>query len=474
MFRTFLCALAAFYVAADSVHAAEPNSPAPQQAPLISGDFNPTVRPGSPMVQPVAPPSAAAPLPRLARRLSLRQAENYALANQPLLAASQLRARAELERVSEARSQFLPQLQGDAIGVKAKNDSDRLAASGGLSNPTILSRQSDGALLSQLITDFGRTYFLTTSARSNALSAAERTEVTRETVLFRVDQAYFTAQGAQALVAVANQTASTNQMLLERTNALAANSLRSSLDVSFAQVSTAQARLLQLQAQAKLQESFAELSAALGLGRKIDFTLEPEAIGGPPPADVGPLIEEAMAHRPDLLAARDDRDAARRFAKAEHAASYPTITALGGAGVSPARGLPTDLTQTYGAGGINVNVPVFTGGLLTARAREASFRAQAAEKLLQDQETEAARDVYSAWFEAKTAYEAIGVSQQLVASAQQAFQLAQSQYQTGTSSIVELSQADLQQIQAQITAATAQFDYQVRRRALDFQLGALK
>ena len=61
-----------------------------------------------------------------------------------------------------------------------------------------------------------------------------------------------------------------------------------------------------------------------------------------------------------------------------------------------------------------------------------------------------------------------------VGSAEQAFQLAQSQYQTGTSSIVELSQADLQQIQAQITAATSQFDYQVRRRALDFQMGALK
>jgi outer membrane protein len=474
MFRTFLCALAALNMAADAVHAADSRSPTPRTPPVIAGDFDPTVRSGAPTVQPAAPPSAAAPLPRLPTRLSLRQAENYALANQPLLAASRLRAQAELQRVYEARSQFFPQLLGDAVGVKAKNDSDRLAASGGLSNPTILSRQSDGALLSQLITDFGRTYFLTTSARANALSAAQRTEVTRETLLFRVDQAYFTAQGAQALLAVANQTVSTNQMLLERTNALAANNLKSSLDVSFAQVSIAQARLLQIQARAKLQESFAELSAALGLGRKIDFTLEPQDIGDPPPAEVGPLIEEAMAHRPDLLAARADRDAALRFAKAEHAASYPTITLQGGAGVSPARGIPSDLTETYGAGGINVSVPVFTGGLLTARAREAGLRAQAMEKLLQDQETEAARDVYSAWFDARTAYDAIGVTQQLVSSAQQAFQLAQAQYQTGTSSIVELSQADLQQIQAQITAATSQFDYQVRRRALDFQLGSLK
>ena len=124
--------------------------------------------------------------------------------------------------------------------------------------------------------------------------------------------------------------------------------------------------------------------------------------------------------------------------------------------------------------GVNVSVPVFTGGLLTARAREAGLRAQAAEKLLQDQEIDAARDVYNAWFEAKSAYAAIALSQQLTTSAQQAFQLAQARYQAGTSSIVEVSQAELQQIQALITGATARFDYQVRRRALDFQVGALK
>ena len=470
MNRFVFCVLFAL-TAANSLQA-EPK-PSPRPRVEYPDDWSPEVRSTARTIQPVSPPSAPAALPRVAARLSLRQAENYALANQPLLAASQLRAQAELQRVYEARSQFFPQIQGDAVAVKAKNDDSRLAAIGGITNPTILSRQSDGALLSQLITDFGRTYFLTTSARSNALSAAQRTEVTRQTLLFRVDQAYFAAQGAQALLSVANQNVSTNQILVDRTHAMAANALRSSLDVSFAEVGLAEAKLLQLQAEARLQESFAELSASLGIGKKTDFTLEPMSVGPAPPAEVGPLIADAWAHRPDLLAARNDRDAAVRFAKAERAAQYPTITAQGGAGLSPAR-VESELPETYGAGGVSVSIPVFTGGLLTAREREASFRAQAAEKLLQDQETEAARDVYSAWFDAKTAFQAIALSQQLVTSAQEAFQLSQSRYQAGTSSIVEVSQAELQQIQAQIQGATARFDYQVRRRALDFQMGALK
>ncbi len=433
--------------------------------------FDPTVRSLS-TVQPVSAPSGPV-LPKLTRRLTLREAEDYALAHQPRLAASDLRSQAEIQRVYEARSAFFPQISGNAVGVKSKDDNDRLAAVAGISNPTILTRQSDGLTLSQLITDFGRTYYLTTSARASALSAAQRTQVARESLLFRVDQAYFAVQGAQSLLQVANQTVSTHQLLLDRVKALAGSNLRSSLDVSFEEVNTAQARLLQIQTQARLQEAFAELSAALGLGGKIDFTLVPQDVGSEPPANVGPLIAEGLAHRPDLLAARADRDAAFRFAKAERAARFPTITGQGGYGVSPEHETGA-LPPNYGAVGVNVNVPVFTGGMLTARQREAALRAQVAQKTLEAEETDAARDVYNAWFEARTAFEGISVTQQLLNSAQQAFQLAQSRYQVGTSSIVELSQADLQQVQAQIAAATSQFDYQVRRRGLDFQLGALK
>ena len=442
----------------------------PKAAP---DDWDPTVRSTPGAIQPVAPPSRATALPPVAPRLTLRDAENYALANQPRLAASQLNSQADIQRVYEARSAFFPQVQGNAVGVAAKDDNNRLAAVAGITNPTILSRQSDGLLLSQLITDFGRTYYLTTSARSRALSSAQRTEVERETILFRVDQAYFAVQGAQSLLEVANQTVSTDALLLDRTRALAASALKSSLDVSFAEVAASQAKLLQIQAQARVEEGYAELSAALGLGRKINFTLVPLTLDPEPSAEVGPLIENALAHRPDLLAARAELDAALRFAKAERAARYPTITGQGGYGITPAH-REGDLPPNYGAIGVNLNIPVFTGGLLSARGREAVLRAQAAQKLLEDQETQASRDVYTAWFEARTAYQAIAVTRQLLNSSQQAFQLAQGRYNAGTSSIVELSQAELQQIQAQITAATSRFDYQVRRRALDFQLGALK
>lgn len=310
-----------------------------------------------PTVQPISPPSAAATLPPLPTELTLHEAEDYALAHESLLAASQLRAQAETQRVYEARSQFFPQIQANAVLVKAYDDSSRLAATGGITNPTILSRQSDGGMLSQLITDFGRTYFLTTGARSSALSAAERSEFARENLLFRVDQAYFAVQGAQALLQVASQTVSTNQLLLERVQALAKSNLKSSLDVSFQRVNAAQAKLLQIQTKARMHEAYADLSAALGLGGTIDFKLVPLALDPLPSPDVGSLIADAWAHRPDLLAARANLDSTLRFAKAERAAHYPTISAQGGLGINPGT-VHGDLPPDYGAIGVNVNVPI--------------------------------------------------------------------------------------------------------------------
>jgi outer membrane protein len=66
------------------------------------------------------------------------------------------------------------------------------------------------------------------------------------------------------------------------------------------------------------------------------------------------------------------------------------------------------------------------------------------------------------------------VTQQLLNQANQALDLAQSRYNLGLSSIVELSQAQLNQTQALIDQASAKYDYETQISALNFQIGALR
>ena len=78
-----------------------------------------------------------------------------------------------------------------------------------------------------------------------------------------------------------------------------------------------------------------------------------------------------------------------------------------------------------------------------------------------------------AYLNALTASERLGLTNQLLSQAQLAMDLARGRYDLGLSSIVELSQAQLNLTSAQIATATARYDYQAQRAILDYQVGAL-
>jgi outer membrane protein len=396
--------------------------------------------------------------------LTLREAQEFALAHHPVLQAAELRARAAEQGIREARAAFFPQVTANATGVAA-GDSTRIAASGGLNNPTVFQRESNGLLVSQLITDFGRTSNLTSSTRYQAESVAQTARATRAGVLLDVNRAFFGVLGAEALLRVAEGTVKARDLVLERVRALAEAKLKSGLDVSFAEVGLGEGRLLQLRAEARLRET-------LGTPDSVPRALAEEPLPGAPEGDVETLVRSAWERRPEMLAARAQTEGARRLASAEKAAQFPVIAALGAVGFSPYRDVR--LSSTYGAAGINLSLPVFNGGRLSARQEGAELQATATERLSEEERNAVARDVRVAWLDAQTAYKAIAVTTDLRDSAQRALDLAQSRYDLGISSIVELSQAQLQDTEAEIAAASARYDYQIKRATLDFAVGASK
>jgi len=122
---------------------------------------------------------------------------------------------------------------------------------------------------------------------------------------------------------------------------------------------------------------------------------------------------------------------------------------------------------------VNLQIPVFNGFQYTAKTREADLRAQAARQRLLDLHNQISRDVRTSWLAANTAYDRVGVSQQLLAEANQALDLAQTRYRLGLSSIVELSQAQLQQTQAQIGSSQAGYEYRLALSVLQYQTTGL-
>ncbi|MBI2686875.1 MAG: TolC family protein [Acidobacteria bacterium] len=402
--------------------------------------------------------------------LTLADAQARALRNHPALQAAQFGAQAAELRVEENAAARRPVVGANITGAGAA-DASRVAA-GALNNPIIYSRLAMGVTVSQTLYDFGRTNELTASSKLSAEAENARVKATRAEILLQVQQAYFSALRARAVVGIARSTVEARQLLVDQVTALVNSQLKSGLDLSFANTNLAEAKLLLSSAQNDEQAAQALLSEAMGLGEMRTYALSDEPM---PAADAGAreaLTIEALRTWPELVAQRLDTDAARRFAKAENALRYPTISGVGTAGVIPAR--VSSLSSDYAAGGLNVSLPFLNGGLFKARQREAALRANQAERRVKQLENAVSRDVAVALLDVTTALERIDLTKQLIAQASQGLDLAQSRYELGLSSIVELSQAQLAKTNAEIQSAAAKYEYQLRRAVLDYRAGRLQ
>ena len=492
-FCTFLLGLAVLVPGVASGQNLEQSSPAYPSAP------NPQMAPELPRAQrPAAamaatfPPQNASPMPATSSaqslptppasgnvmRLTRTQAEQLAIKNNPRISVGKLFALAQHQAYRATRSAELPTLTG-VLTAAETNEGSRIGI-GELNAPRLLDHAGGGVVFNQLVTDFGRTTNLVSSAKFLEKAQNASALATIEDIVLATDQAFYNALQSQALLKVAQQTVATRQSVEHQVDELTKNKLKSTLDLAFAQVNLSQAKLLELDAENNLQSSTAALTAVLGFDKQIQYELveENKELPAPPP-DVDVLINTALQQRPDLQSLTYNQQSAEKFRRAQRDLLLPKVTALGVVGGTPVRPdcvdgscSPNYFTSSwFGAIGANMDIPIFNGFLYTSEAAEAKYRAKAAAEDTRDLHDAVVRDVRTAWLAANTAFQRIGVTEELAKEADLGLNLAQSRYQLGLGSIVELSQAQLQQADAAIGYVNAQYQYRLALSTLNFEIG---
>jgi outer membrane protein len=415
--------------------------------------------------------------------LTLDDAKRLALENSPVLRAESENVGIAQSVVTEARANYLPAISTNITAAGAKSygtRNDAIASStlqprvtaGALNASTVLDRAAAGVTVSQLLTDFGRTGNLVEGAKASLSAAQNSLEDRRQRVLLQVTEDYYRALEAQSTLQVTRKTLDDRKALFDQISLLQKNKLRSELDVNFSGVNLEQAKLLVLEAQNAVDASIAQLADTIGLQKaRFSSLADDDGAVQTPVADADPLIQEALSDRPELKSLHDQVLAAEKNAKAERALSYPVLSAVGAAGTTPYG--DDRIGENYAAGGVNLNIPMFEGGRLNAQYREAVFKAQQTQDVLNTAEIGIARDVRIAWLNATAGYKSLDVSEKLRATADSALELAESRYHLGLSSIVELNAAQLNAIDADISAVRARYEYKIAQARLSFQLGKL-
>jgi outer membrane protein len=413
---------------------------------------------------PAVPPAANLP------PLTLANAEQMAIRNNPRVSVGRLMALAQHEVYREAKSAELPTANLTVTAVEAEEGS-RLSA-GSITASRLLQHAGGGTDFTQLIYDFGHTHNLVLSRKLEEKASDASALATTEEIVLATDQAFYDALTAQAELNVAKQTVSTRQTTETQVGEMTRNKLKSTLDLSFADVDLSQAQLLELDAQNIAAATMATLDAVLGLDHDAQYALIEDATPPPPPpAAAEPLIQAALLQRPDLQSLSYDTQSAQKFARAQWDQLLPSISAQGTAGVVPVHPGTYYVDNWWGAIGGNINIPVFNGFLYSSEAREAKYRAQATAENSRDLRNGIVRNVRMSWLQANTSWQRMNVTVQLAQEANLAMNLAQTRYKLGLSSIVELSQAQLQLTSAQIQDTSARYQYRLALATLNYEMG---
>lgn len=407
-----------------------------------------------------APACAARPDP--AQPLDLAAIADLALCRNPATASAWAATRAAAAREVQARSLYGPRL--DASVQPGGSVSRRWG--GGFPAASDSAASVTATLsLGWLLTDFGgraAQLGLAAEAREQALAAfADRAQA----VVLEAALAYFdTLAAAEALVAAeANAVFAATSLEAAAARERAGVGIRSDRLQADAALADAELRLARARGTAATQSG--RLATALDLPPGTVLRLaEPEpgrsgrftGLGAAPRTDLAEtaraLVAEAERARPDLRLARSLVTSADAGVRAAEAARRPTVSL----GASPSLSAGTQgPDMAVASAGLTLSVPLFDSGGRTAAVEAARRDAERARADAETSRLQAAQDVWARLQAVEVAEASLSTAARLLASAEEAADLARGRYRAGLAGITELlnAQGSLASAREQAVAA---------------------
>ncbi len=387
------------------------------------------------------------------------QAENlidiYRLAqkNDPQLRAAEAANQAAQATRGQSRAAFLPQISLSADYTQVSSETHPNPANDYLSKGYTLQ-------LTQSL--YHHEYYAQSRQTDAAIAAADaQFEAAKQGTVLRVAQTYFNLLAAQDNLTTAEASKRAISQQLRQTQQRFEVGLSAITDVHEAQAGYDAAVAAELAAQNQLDIAKENLREIVGQEPMALAVLKDEVpLVSPEPANIDEWVGTAQKQNLSLIAA----EASARVADAElsrrSAGHYPSLDL-----VATQSNLDTTDDKTSGyerdttTVGVQLNVPLFSGGLTTAQTREARALYNQANELLEQQRRATTREARSAYLSVVTGISQVKARKQALSSAQTALEATQAGFEVGTRTAVDVLNAQQVRFQAQSEYYKSRYDY---------------
>jgi outer membrane protein len=264
-----------------------------------------------------------------------------------------------------------------------------------------------------------------------------------------------------------------NRKLLEAAQKKLKTGFGISLDVARAQGLVQHEKLKQLEASLNLSRACRELATTLSEG-KFDCDLEPLQLRIIDEKLIAGRYKEIIQNRADIQAARLAVNVASHLKEMETSGSLPKIAAYGELSTFGSHPLASSSNGPVGAVGIQITLPLYSGGFREGRIQEESARELKALYQVKNLEVTSLNEFQVAVEQMESAHEALEVAEVNVSVASQELEFAEKKFVLGAVGNLELASAQVNFASAQDLKIQSVFAYEIAKLTLFKNTGSFE
>ncbi|MDD2582259.1 MAG: TolC family protein [Desulfuromonadaceae bacterium] len=322
--------------------------------------------------------------------------------------------------------------------------------------------------LKQTIYDFGRTAGVVDAARSTREAADKAVAVTRQELALRVRTAFYLLLAADKQAIAVRETVKAREEVFRQAQEFFAQGIRAKVDVARAEANLFAARTALIRAENNKEIAKVELANALG-------TASLEGRSPVEPAHVAVTLPERSHAQQDAVKSRTElqqmaalksvADANLKTAKGSY---LPILSGTASAGYADRDFFPAG---NVWAVGLNLTVPLFSGFSSLEQVREANANSNAIVARQNNLKLQIGKEAESAWLGVNEATARMASTEMEVGAANESKALAEGRYREGVGSIIEVTDAQSQALEARTANIQATYDYYIAIARLDRAVG---
>ncbi len=328
------------------------------------------------------------------------------------------------------------------------------------------------------------------SSKFDTKSQEETKQRVRETIIFNTASNYLQVILDKELLEIAKETLAASQKTLEQVQAQVDVGSRPTVDL-YNQESTVASNELQVTNQQNaLDLSRLQLIRTLQIDPTANYAFEIPDVAvqnaAQPEYNLQELVSTALENRSDLQSEQFNIQSIEQQLRSTRGSLYPSLnfsadlrTNYSDQRLSPATGQPISFTDQFfdininRSFGLSLSIPIFNNLNLRTNLQSQKVNYKNAKLQLEDTRLQVIQEVTQAFNDYQAVVQRLESTEKALRAAERSYLTQKERYEVGAGTLIELSDANSQYVEAQSNRAQATFNFIFQKKLLDYYLGKL-